>query len=88
MGFCAFARHAFHKVEIHTTHPRKMSSLNVGNIFDTSVSSLRLIILILCLDQSASNQVHKFHFIHVFTRSFHDQLIGNGVVVASSLSDR
>ena len=54
--------------------------MNFRNIFDTSVSSLFKI-----SNPSVSNRI----FIHIFTQSFHDQLIGKGVVVvASSLSDR
>ena len=81
--------HFKHTVEIHTTHPRKTSSpMNFCNFFDTSVLSLWLKILVLCfglMGLERSKQIPSlFTF---FTRSFHDQMIGNGIVVASSLSD-
>ena len=72
--FFAFARHA---TNTHIRDTRKESEKNViFNIFESSVPSLCLNILILCfgpigLEPSKQNSI----FIHVLTRSFHDQLI-------------
>ena len=78
--------HFIHTVEIHTKNPRKTpSSMNFRNIFDTSVSSLCLNILILCFGSiglKPSKQISIF--IHVLTRIFHDQLI-SGVSLSSLL---
>ena len=78
----AFARHAFntHGRDTHKESEKTSSSMNFRNVLDTSVSSLCLGILILCFgsigrEPSKQNSI----FIHVLTRSFHDQLYGNFV---------